>query len=149
MKGKRSPRSNLFERQKQEVLARQARFRSGVMGLWDRLGGTHKHIQEENERDYQHCLERDQSEKDQLIAEQLAYRYMLRHHYVVIRQPVREQRREIDRTLSCLRQYRIKVCTPSGMSLSVQAIPSRTLFFLSVKILQLGNQHDKMSLSFA
>ncbi|MEB3245101.1 MAG: relaxase/mobilization nuclease domain-containing protein [Vampirovibrionales bacterium] len=64
----------LAERQQQEALARQARFRSGVMGFWDKLRGTHKRIQQENEREAALAKQRDQQEKDRLIAEQLSQR---------------------------------------------------------------------------
>jgi hypothetical protein len=64
----------LAKRQQQEALTRQARFRSGLWGFWDKLRGTHKRIQAENEREAEIAKKRDQEQKDRLIAQQLSYR---------------------------------------------------------------------------
>ncbi len=96
------------ERQKQEAVTRQSRFRTGYKGLWDRLRGKHKPIRQENEHHYQHSLKRDRTEKNQLIAKQLAHRQMLRHHAIAIRQPVHDQRREINRDITGLKAMRNK-----------------------------------------
>jgi MobA/VirD2-like, nuclease domain len=46
---------------------RQARFRVGIGGLWDRLRGEHKRIQEQNEREASASLSRDRGQKDALV----------------------------------------------------------------------------------
>lgn len=86
----------LAECQKHEALARQARFRTGFKGLWDRLRGEHRRIREENERDYLRSLERDRAEKDQLITAQLGQRRMIRQHALVMSRRLHEQEREIE-----------------------------------------------------
>jgi len=65
-------------RQQKELTMRQARFRSGLRGLWDRVTGTHKKLSLENERAYQQSLQRDVGEQDQLKQRQLK----ARHHIV-------------------------------------------------------------------
>jgi len=61
-------------RQQKELNMRQARFRSGLRGLWDRVIGTHKKLIHENERAYQQSLQRDAREWDQLKQRQLKAR---------------------------------------------------------------------------
>ena len=64
-------------RQTEEAMRRQARFRKGAAGVWDRLTGDHKRIQQENERDAWQAHKQDQTLKDQLIFRHLEDRRRL------------------------------------------------------------------------
>ena len=71
-------RQALFEtieaRQEEEVKQRQEKFRSGFGGLWDRLRGEYKRLQEQNEKEAYDSLIRDRQQKDQFIFQQLEQR---------------------------------------------------------------------------
>lgn len=60
-----------------EATERAERFRKGLLGLWDRVTGTHRKIRAQNEAEIQAAKTRDRAEKDRLIAEQLAERQEL------------------------------------------------------------------------
>lgn len=57
----------LEARQQGEALKRQAKFRTGVKGAWDKMRGEHKRIQRQNEMDALQALRRDRTAKDELI----------------------------------------------------------------------------------
>jgi len=61
----------------EESLARQARFRKGFKGLWDRVRGEHKRIREENEQLATAAHNRDQEQAEALIQTQLSQRRRL------------------------------------------------------------------------
>jgi len=82
-------------RQRQEALQRQAHFRKGLSGLWDRVRGEHKRIQKRNEQDAEACTKRDRQEKDQLIFNQLNQRRMLKLCLSQFKERYLTQRREI------------------------------------------------------
>ena len=64
-------------RQKAEVLARQARFRPGLSGLWDHLRGEHKRIRRENEIAAYAAHERDRKQRDDLVFRHIEERQRL------------------------------------------------------------------------
>lgn len=53
---------------------RQARLRGGVLGLWDRLSGARKRTLESNAHEADLSRQRDQSERDKQIFEQIEMR---------------------------------------------------------------------------
>ena len=71
-------RKELFEqidtRQVEETRLRQSRFRNGLGGLWDKLSGKNKRIQQQNENEAYQAHLRDRAEKDGLIFKQLEQR---------------------------------------------------------------------------
>nr|GGH91887.1 hypothetical protein GCM10011355_00090 [Aquisalinus luteolus] len=71
-------REKLDQRRIEEAKARQARFRKGLRGLWDRLRGEHRSIAKRNERETLACESRDREEKDRLVFAQLSDRRALR-----------------------------------------------------------------------
>ncbi len=71
-----------FER---EARQRAEKFRSGVAGLWDRLSGRHAAIRQENEGETLKALQRDRSQRDDLVAEQLKERRGLQREMVAVR----------------------------------------------------------------
>ncbi len=62
-----------------EVKTRQMRFRHGMKGLWDRLRGKHKRIQELNESEAYQAHARDRAAKDALVLHQLQQRRNFEH----------------------------------------------------------------------
>lgn len=67
----------LKERWLNETRARQARFQTGLSGLWDILTGKAKRTREVNERQAYEALKRDQAITDALIAKHLDQRRAL------------------------------------------------------------------------
>jgi hypothetical protein len=65
-----------------EAKARAARFRRGVLGLWDRLTGTHAKLRAENEDEVAACALRDADETQALIERQLRERRALQNEIV-------------------------------------------------------------------
>lgn len=61
-------------RTREEERARQARLRTGLLGLWDRLRGERKRQLERNQTEAAVAQQRDLSERQQLTATQLAQR---------------------------------------------------------------------------
>ena len=60
-----------------EKLARAAKFRKGLTGLWDRLTGRHGKLRDENEHDAATAHKRDRVERQTLIELQLVNRRQL------------------------------------------------------------------------
>ena len=87
--------AQINQRQHQETLKRQSRFRVGYKGIWDRLRGEHKRIATENEKAAKLTLARDSAKKDRLIAGQLAQRRMFGQWRLAMKENFRQQRREI------------------------------------------------------
>ena len=84
-------------RSQNERLQRQARFRTGIKGLWDRVSGRHKQTVRENERDAHRCQKRDMQERHDLRIEQLKAR-----RHIVSR--IRAMRDEHEKQMASLQQ---------------------------------------------
>ena len=97
---------NLRERQQRDSIARQARYRTGLAGLWDRLRGEHKRIRLENEREAAAAAIRDRNQKDQLIFTQLAERQRLRQRSQSVELSYVSQRHEIAADRSSFEEMR-------------------------------------------
>ena len=82
-------------RQIEEVKARQAKFRSGLSGLWDWMRGENKRIKRENEVDAARALERDKQEREALIQKQRDQRRSLVQHQVQKREKLAAQYQEV------------------------------------------------------
>jgi hypothetical protein len=63
--------SRIEERRWREVLERQARFRTGLKGIWDWARGESRRIRERNEEEAKAAARRDRAEIDALIFAQL------------------------------------------------------------------------------
>jgi len=72
-------------RGQKEARDRSARLRGGVKGLWDRLRGEHRRVQEQNEREALEALQRDRKQRDGLIAAQLRDRQELQKQIRYVR----------------------------------------------------------------
>jgi len=91
------------QRQAVEIKTRQARFRSGLKGFWDRLSGQHKRIQKRNELEAYEALMRERQQKDRLIFEHLTHRQQLQRMFMQERGEFIAQRRSLCRDI---KQYR-------------------------------------------
>lgn len=92
--------SNLKTRQQQEAIERQARFRTGLKGLWDRINGQHKRITQQNQLDAAAAQKRDRRERDRMIAEQLQQRRMLKERAVAQQQALNRLHEQVKTDLS-------------------------------------------------
>ena len=77
------------ERRMEAMRLRQARFRKGLKGLWDRVCGQQQRIRRQNKAEAGDALARDQMEKDELAFQHLeerrqieAFRLRFRHQHV-------------------------------------------------------------------
>lgn len=97
----REARAGLQQRQKErgerELLARAARFRTGVRGLWEWITGQTRTVKRRNEREASEAARRDGQERETMIASQLAERRLMQRD-------LRETKRETSKTLSALRE---------------------------------------------
>ena len=77
----RTRRRDLLEEQTRRAIIeahqRSARFRKGLIGLWDRITGRHAKIRGENQADIQAADRRDRTERQRLIDVQLEERRTL------------------------------------------------------------------------
>lgn len=82
VEAQRAERKALGERQRraeaQAAKERQARYRTGLIGLWDRLRGEHKRTRERNEREAAEAAKRQREERNQLVAQHLSARQQLK-----------------------------------------------------------------------
>lgn len=92
-------RRKVDEGQKARVEAEQReraeRTRKGLMGLWDRLTGTHAKIQKQNEMEAYFSLQRDREQRHALIAAQLRDRQGLQQEIRHTRARHAEQLRQL------------------------------------------------------
>jgi len=86
----------LETRQCTEALARQARFRSGLKAVWDRINGQHKRIQHQNEMEALQAHRRDQAAKDELIFRHMEQRKKLALQNQLEKTEIQKQRSEIE-----------------------------------------------------
>jgi len=90
---RQSVKDNQEQRRIEESRIRQARFRTGFKGLWDRMRGEHKRIQQQNEQEADISTSRDRGKVDQISFRHLDQRQRLnifrrqtRHEYTRERQ---------------------------------------------------------------
>jgi len=62
----------------QELKSRQARFRTGLRGIWDRITGAHARIRAQNEREAYASFQRDRAEREALIVRHMEARQALK-----------------------------------------------------------------------
>ncbi|MEO1190236.1 MAG: relaxase [Pseudomonadota bacterium] len=70
-------KAKLEERHVRETQARQARFRKGLLGLWDQVRGEHRRIREQNELEAWEAHLRDQRQTDAVMFQHLDQRRTL------------------------------------------------------------------------
>ncbi|WP_207209834.1 hypothetical protein [Tropicimonas sp. IMCC6043] len=74
---------------------RQASFRKGLQGLWDRVRGEHRKIREQNELEAWQALQRDRTQTDGMIFQHLDQRRTLRHQQTAERRINDERGKEL------------------------------------------------------
>lgn len=93
-----------------EARQRQARFRKGVMGLWDRITGRHAKIKTQNIAEAEAAAARDALEKDRLVFRQIGERRRLQRTFMHWREKFMETRRDLradfERYKSMAAEYR-------------------------------------------
>lgn len=90
----------LENRRVEEMLIRQARFKKGFKGIWDRLRGEHKRIQERNEREAEIAAQRDRGEIEQISFRHLDQRKQLDLFKLRLRHDHVRERRSLERDSS-------------------------------------------------
>ena len=85
----------LNAREQEEIRIRQARFTSGLRGIWDRLRGHHKRVRQQNEREAFESLKRDRALKDQLTFRHIDERQRLTSMKLNMRETFERQRQDI------------------------------------------------------
>ena len=107
------------KRAAEEAALRAARFRRGLMGIWDRLTGRHAKLRAENELDLATTQARDSTESQRLIEQQMTVRRRLQREIKSTRE-IHQQARQ--RLASDAEQYSTLL---SGTQTPMQS-PSRT-----------------------
>ena len=87
----------------EETKIRQARFRHGLKGLWDKLRGEHRRIEAINTREAEASKKRDRSERDKLAKTQLSQRRQIQIFRHRERQELKEHQRVLSRERETLR----------------------------------------------
>ncbi|MCR9089479.1 MAG: relaxase [Rhodobacteraceae bacterium] len=88
-------KTKLAERQALDAQQRQARFRRGLGGLWDRLSGAHGRIRRENEAEAWQNHQRAQAATDAVVFAQLEARRALKRQHAQDRSRMAEVSREV------------------------------------------------------
>lgn len=83
------------QRQDAENRARQERFRTGLKGLWDRLRGEHKRINQQNVQEAKLAAQRDRAEKDKLVFQQMDTRRELANDRLKRKAEFKDARQDI------------------------------------------------------
>ena len=96
--------NNQTTRQQQEATIRQARFRTGLKGLWDRLRGEHKRLRELNEREAKQAQEQVQAQKDVFIRSQLRQRQLLNERHRSLQRQYHHKQSEITQDIQRYRK---------------------------------------------
>lgn len=88
-------KAKLEERQTLEARQRQARFRTGLQGLWDRVRGEHSRIRRENEADAWQAHLRDLEQTDRVVFDHLEERRALQLDQMAGRKVISDQRADL------------------------------------------------------
>lgn len=83
-----------------ENQVRAKRFRSGVLGLWDRVTGRRSAIRKENEREALDAVRRDQMQRDALVVEHLKERRRLQREIIAVERRHTSRIAELHRDIS-------------------------------------------------
>ena len=101
------------QRRLEEAKARQARFRRGLKGLWDRMRGEHRRIRLLNEQEVKDASIRDRAEKDELIFSQLSERRQLDVFRLHVREEFQRERDRLRLDADCYRQMHRESIKPA------------------------------------
>jgi len=106
-------KDKLDERRTHEAVRRQARFRKGLHGLWDRVRGEHSKIRRENEADAWAAHLRDQQQTDDFIFRQMDERKGLKRQQDIEMSRIKDQAQDLTKDREKFREARGR---PSGMA---------------------------------
>lgn len=105
------------ERSQAEAFKRNARLRTGLFGVWDRMTGKRKQVMRENELEVMAARQRDTQERETLLRNQLHQRHMLQ-------QPIKWERQRHAKALTQihreLERYRRDGSEPPAIAQSQQ-----------------------------
>ncbi|MBL4538043.1 MAG: relaxase/mobilization nuclease domain-containing protein [Oceanicaulis sp.] len=87
------------KRWEKEAAERQARYRSGLIGLFDLVTGKAKAVRDANAIEAWEALKRDQLQKDRLILDQLKERQVLQDRVLELRKAQIIERTKLDRMI--------------------------------------------------
>ncbi|SMC78111.1 relaxase/mobilization nuclease domain-containing protein [Rhizobium sp. RU36D] len=93
------------DRWTQEAIERNARFRKGIRGLWDRVIGKHGKLRDQNAQEVANAAERDAKEKQVLIELQLEERQRLQREILAARRVHTYELTKIYRELSPTQKF--------------------------------------------
>lgn len=85
------------ERAAQEAVARQAKFRGGLKGIWDFLRGENARIKRENEAEALQSRARDEAEKEALIQRQREQRTFFQQRQAQKRETLASQYQDVSK----------------------------------------------------
>jgi hypothetical protein len=106
-------KAKLEERQTREALQRQARFRKGLQGLWDRVRGEHGKIRRENEASAWAAHLRDRDQTDEMIFRQIEERKSVKREQIREMSSIKDQAQDLASDREKFREARGR---PSGMA---------------------------------
>ena len=101
-------KARIDARSRAEALARQARFRKGLGGVWDRLRGAHARIRRENDQAAWEAHLREQRATDHLIFRHLDARQDLARQQRQDRTPLRGEIRDLAQDRQQFQEMRAK-----------------------------------------
>lgn len=87
-------------RAKEEAKARSARYRSGLMGVYDLLIGKQRAIRKENEADLLICRLRDRNEREAMFKAQMKTRRALQEKIALARDAERQKRNTLTKKIA-------------------------------------------------
>lgn len=99
-------------RQTQETKERQARFRQGLKGLWDRLRGEHGRISRLNTQEAGAAQRRDRREQDGLSVRHLSERRVLKQHVRDLREHFSQERQILSQDLERFQPIQTDTAVP-------------------------------------
>lgn len=99
-------KTKLEERRTREGLQRQARFRKGIQGLWDRVRGEHSRIRSENETDAWKAHLRDQQQTDDVVFRQMDERQSLKRQQEAEMSHINDRAHDLARDMQKFREAR-------------------------------------------
>lgn len=99
----RSGRASFINNQQrdlqQQAINRQAKFRTGFKGLWDRVRGEHNRIRTLNEQEARQAQDHAQAQKDMFIQNQLSQRQVLNSRHRSLQQGYMQTQTELTRDI--------------------------------------------------
>jgi len=107
----------ITQRQVHENQNRQARFRKGLKGLWDRMNGSYGRTRKQNEHEALAAQTRDRVEKDTLVFRQLEQRQRLQQYIVQSQRQYCAEKLKIEKDAKVYKEMQ-----PSGLCQSQQEL---------------------------